>query len=256
MHRPDRGIGPSGRAIVERRRLDDHPWELAVAAGHRGRRCTPRAEPDRSAADRLDRPGWAPVLIDVPARVAGLRLLRLHPLSRRLPGDDRDGRQGDGRHGARSAGRLRDRRSATRHPGLAQDVRRLSQARIRRADRVLCADRDDGRGMGRPLRTDRDRDRGWLLDVAHGRRVPGRRRRGAPGDLPVRDRPGRDGGDPAQRSSPRPDPRRQGTLGRRQFRKRPAARRRHRSRPIPSRPSLRWMSGWSHRQSGPVRPVR
>ena len=136
----------------------------------------------------LDRPGRPTVHAGVARRPAGPRVLRLHALSRRLPGEHRPDRPGArGQPGRRAGGVRVDRpraRRRRRHEGLpavpaggvhGPDRRAGRGAPQRR--RVVGAIREGGGGAR--LRR--------VRHVAHVRHLPGRRRGPAPGLVPVRD---------------------------------------------------------------------
>ena len=114
---------------------------------------TPRPAP----ADRADRPGRPGLLAHLVPWRTDPRLLRLHPLPRRLPGDDRHGGPRDGaRSGPGSHAVFVTRRPGARHDDLAQGVRPLPAGRLRRPDRDGRRDPGDRRRLGRPLRPGRD----------------------------------------------------------------------------------------------------
>ena len=132
-----------GQPRARRRRVGDRPSRSsAVRAASASASAAPvdvasylLPAPRAAPPIELTAPDGAAVLARLAARRADLRLLRLHPLPGRLPGDDRHGRAGDGGVRAGAARRLRERRPRARHAGLADRVRPLPAGRVRRPDR-------------------------------------------------------------------------------------------------------------------------
>ena len=231
----------------------------------RGRRRRPSdaasfayADGPARAGPRADGPGRAPVRARLAARPAGARVLRLHALPRRLPGDRRRGQRGPGARPGTGPRAVFASIDPERDDAAAMKsyLRYLPKAYIGLSGTPQEVRAQRG-PVGREVREDRPGLGGRLRDGPHGRHLPRRRAGHAPGALPVRDAGRSRSIDALGRSSPRrprrrpaDDRRRLGLrVGRARRRRRPGDARAGGARARRARPRPRRRAACSSRRS-------